>query len=113
MIEDHGTHLVRSGLSQATRDAMDKAAFGPPGPVGRDHVCVNRPAPSALDRQEGGSHYKDLAIQPVEFIHRNGIGFAEGSAIKYLTRWRAKGGVEDLKKARHFIDMLIEMETKK
>jgi hypothetical protein len=65
---------------------------------------------SALDRQEGGKHYKDLAIQPIEYIHKNGIGFAEGSAIKYLTRWRAKGGIEDLRKARHFIDMLIEME---
>ena len=48
-----------------------------------------------------------------EFIHRNGIGFCEGAAIKYLARWRAKGGIEDLKKARHFIDLLIEMEGKK
>jgi len=66
---------------------------------------------SALDVQEGGSHYKDLAIQPVEYIHRNGIGFCEGCAIKYLTRWRSKGnGIEDLKKAKHFIDLLIELE---
>jgi hypothetical protein len=71
------------------------------------------PLPSAaLDRQEGGDHYKKLAIQPVEYIHANGIGFCEGSAIKYLTRWRAKGGIEDLRKARHFIDLLIEMEAK-
>ena len=68
---------------------------------------------SAFDKQEGGSHYKDLAIQPLEYIHKNGIGFAEGCAIKYLTRWRVKNGVEDLKKARHFIDMLIEMEDRK
>jgi hypothetical protein len=69
--------------------------------------------PSALAHQEGGNHYKALAIQPVEYIHKNGIGFCEGSAIKYLTRWRAKGGIEDLKKARHFIDLLIEMEAQK
>lgn len=68
------------------------------------------PQPSALDTQEGGTHYKDLKIQPIDYIHRNGIGFAEGCAIKYLTRWRAKGGIEDLKKARHFIDLLIELE---
>ena len=68
--------------------------------------------PGALAVQVGGSHYKDMAIQPVEFIHRNGIGFCEGSAIGYLARWRAKGGIEDLKKARHFIDLLIEMEGK-
>ena len=67
----------------------------------------------ALATQVGGGHYKDMPIQPVEFIHKNGIGFAEGCAIKYLCRWRAKNGVEDLKKARHFIDLLIEMETER
>lgn len=60
------------------------------------------------ETQVGGSHYRDMPIQPATFILRNGIGFHEGSAIKYLCRWRKKGGVEDLKKARHFIDMLIE-----
>lgn len=67
----------------------------------------------ALSTQVGGSHYKNLAIQPVEFIHKNGIGYMEGNAIKYLVRWRSKNGVEDLKKARHYIDLLIEMEEKK
>ena len=60
--------------------------------------------------QVGGAHYKDMAIQPVEFIHRNRIGFCEGCVIKYVSRWRGKGGLEDLKKARHFLDLLIEME---
>ena len=69
--------------------------------------------PSALDVQVGGAHYKTFAIQPVEFIHRNGIPFIEGNAIKYLCRWREKGGVEDLKKVKHYIDLLIEMESKK
>lgn len=63
-----------------------------------------------LVEQVGGDHYKGMAIQPVEYIHANGIGFMEGCAIKYLSRWRAKGGVQDLKKARHFIDMLIQLE---
>jgi hypothetical protein len=67
---------------------------------------------NALDRQEGGGHYKDLKIQPIEYIHANGIPFAEGSVIKYVTRWRAKGGIKDLEKARHFIDLLIELETR-
>jgi hypothetical protein len=66
---------------------------------------------SALDVQTGGSHYKDLKIQPVEYIHANGLGFCEGSVIKYISRWRAKNGIEDLKKARHFIDLLIELES--
>lgn len=67
---------------------------------------------SALDSQVGGNHYKDLVIQPVEYIHRNGIGYMEGCAIKYLTRWRSKGGIQDLEKAKHFIDLLIELEQK-
>ena len=65
---------------------------------------------SALKKQEGGGHYKDMKIQPVEYIHGNGIGFIEGCVIKYVSRWRKKNGVEDLRKARHFLDMLIELE---
>lgn len=65
---------------------------------------------SPLAVQVGGSHYKDLAIQPVQYIHANGIGYFEGNVIKYVTRWRAKNGIKDLEKARHYIDLLIEME---
>jgi hypothetical protein len=66
--------------------------------------------PSAT--QVGGSHYASMAIQPFEYIHANGIGFAEGCVIKYVSRWKAKGGIEDLKKAKHFLDLLIEAESK-
>lgn len=66
---------------------------------------------SALDTQVAGGHYKDLKIQPIQYIHANGIPFAEGSVIKYVTRWREKGGLADLEKAKHFIEMLIELET--
>ena len=52
---------------------------------------------SALDTQVAGGHYKDLVIQPVEYIHKNRIPFIEGSVIKYVTRWRGKGGVDDLR----------------
>lgn len=65
-----------------------------------------------LSRQEGGDHYKKLKIQPIEYIHANGLSFAEGSVVKYVTRWRDKGGIKDLEKARHFIDLLIELETR-
>lgn len=67
---------------------------------------------SALATQEGGNHYKQLKIQPVEYIHANNIGYFEGCVIKYVTRWRNKNGLEDLRKARHFIDLLIELEGK-
>ena len=66
---------------------------------------------SALDTQVSGGHYKSLAIQPIQYIHANGIPFAEGSVIKYVTRWRSKGGIADLEKAKHFLELLIELET--
>ena len=67
---------------------------------------------SALQRQVAGDHYKDKKIQPIEYIHANGIPFAEGCVIKYVSRWRDKGGVKDLEKAKHFIEMLIELESR-
>lgn len=65
---------------------------------------------SALARQEGGGHYKDFAIQPIEFIHANSIPFLEGNVIKYVVRHKLKNGIEDLKKAKHYIDLLIQLE---
>ena len=63
-------------------------------------------------RQVGGKHYVEMAIQPVDYILENDLGYLEGSAIKYLSRWRRKGGVEDLRKAAHCIEMLIEREVR-
>jgi hypothetical protein len=65
----------------------------------------------ALINQIGGRHYKKLSIQPVEYIHANNIPYFEGNVIKYVTRWRDKGGMEDLEKARHYLDLLIELEN--
>lgn len=65
---------------------------------------------SAMDHQVGGDHYRKLSIQPVEFIHKNGLGFLAGNVIKYVCRYKAKAGVQDLLKAKHYIEMLIEQE---
>jgi hypothetical protein len=67
---------------------------------------------SSLSSQVGGNHYKEFAIQPVEFCYVNNIPYLEATAIKYLCRWRLKGGVQDLEKAKHFIDLLIDLEDK-
>jgi len=67
---------------------------------------------TSLDKQVGGNHYKTLAIQPVEYIMKNSIPFMEGNVIKYVSRWRDKGGIEDLRKAKHYLEMLIEHEEK-
>ena len=65
---------------------------------------------NAKDRQVAGDHYRTLPIQPAEFIHRKGIGYLAGNVIKYVCRHGAKGGRQDLEKARHYIDLLIEAE---
>ena len=65
---------------------------------------------SAKDRQVGGSHYTDRKIQAIEYILTNNLDFCEGNVIKYLARWKNKGGVEDLRKAIHYIEMLIDHE---
>jgi hypothetical protein len=67
---------------------------------------------SALNTQVGGDHYKTLKIQPVEYIHANGLPFVEGCIVKYATRWRDKGGIKDLEKIIHFAQLLIELEGK-
>ena len=63
-----------------------------------------------LEKQEGGSHYKDLPIQPVEFCQRNRLGFCESSVVKYVTRHRSKNGAQDIRKAIHFLELLLELE---
>ena len=70
---------------------------------------LNRIARSALDTQVAGSHYKNFAIQPVEFIEKNAIPFLEGCVIKRMCRHGAKAGAEDLRKAKHEIDLLLQL----
>ena len=65
---------------------------------------------SAMTTQVGGSHYTKMKIQPYEYCHVNRMGYVEGTALKYLSRWRDKGGLEDLEKAKHAIEWLIEYE---
>lgn len=64
-----------------------------------------------LSYQSGGDHYCSLPIQPIEYIYKNKIPFIEGCVVKYVTRWRSKGGISDLEKAKHCIDLLIELES--
>jgi len=65
---------------------------------------------AAKDFQIGGNHYKNMVIQPVEFITKNNIGFIEGCIIKYVCRHQDKGGVQDIDKAIHFLELLKEMK---
>ena len=72
-------------------------------------VDLNESA-KALEVQIGGNHYKGMKIQPVEFIYMNEIPYLEGNIIKYVCRHADKGRAEDLKKAKHYIDLIISMQ---
>lgn len=63
---------------------------------------------SANDKQIAGVHYKSSAIQPWDFIVSNNLGFLEGNIVKYVTRWKEKGGKQDLLKAQHYLEKLLE-----
>lgn len=67
---------------------------------------------SALDTQVSGDHYKNKAIQPIQYIHANNLGFCEGNVIKYVTRHKDKNGRADIEKAIHYLELLLELEYK-
>jgi hypothetical protein len=63
---------------------------------------------SAYKNQIGGNHYQDLVIQPTDYIIKNNIPFAEGNVIKYVSRHKQKGKEQDIKKAIHYLSMILE-----
>lgn len=65
----------------------------------------------AKDTQIGGTHYSEFPIQPGEFVRQNGIGWYEGNAIKYICRHKLKGGKQDIEKAIHYLQMVLEEYT--
>lgn len=67
----------------------------------------------SLEEQVAGAHYKNQKIQPIEYILANELPFIEGNIVKYITRWREKGGIEDLKKVKHYVEILMEYEDGK
>jgi hypothetical protein len=79
--------------ADAAKETLEKAAYRNP-----------------LKMQEGGNHYKGMHIQPAEFIHANNIPYLEANVIKYVCRHREKGGIDDLRKAQHYIELLIHFE---
>jgi hypothetical protein len=109
-------------IEEPATDAKDLAAdmLSDLGCNFRDGTWVQDDAPiqfahpdtedSALAVQVGGSHYKDLAIQPIEYIHANKLGFAEGNVVKYITRHRQKHGADDIRKVIHYCQLLLELE---
>ena len=65
---------------------------------------------TALQKQVGGAHYAEMEIQPIEFITANDLSFLEGNIIKYVCRHKKKNGADDIKKAMHYCELLLQME---
>ena len=68
---------------------------------------------TAKNKQIGGNHYQGYRIQPIDFVMKNNLDYLQGCIVKYVTRFREKNGAEDLEKAKHCIDMLIEHERER
>lgn len=88
--------------------ALREAAAIPPR-----QPFTDAPKAPALKTQVGGSHYTDMAIQPMTYSMVNGLDACQHTIIKYVSRFRAKNGLQDLEKARHCLDLLIEFEKQK
>ena len=91
---------------------IHRAAHCESAPFVFDDEFGDAEAVSAMYTQVGGDHYSKRAIQPIEFIAANDLNFCEGSIVKYIVRWRDKGGFQDLEKIKQYVDLLIEMENK-
>ena len=106
----------RSAMGKDFRDGVCSVCIGDDyvQKVLRDEsdkkIALDDTKKNALDVQIAGNHYKNFVIQPVEFCQKNKLGFCESSVIKYISRHKNKNGKEDLKKAKHFIDLLLDLE---
>jgi hypothetical protein len=90
-------------VNNATPDEWDKASKTVYGKL-------YHPNDHSLKKQVGGDHYRKLKIQPIEYALANNLGICEHAVVKYVSRWKDKNGVEDLRKAIHYIEMLIQRE---
>lgn len=111
--------LVNSITGERVLEDVDLKAFTAAltKQVATDTTTTDSPAApltdiSALAHQEGGNHYKGLKIQPVEYIHANEIDYLEGNVIKYVTRHKQKNGKQDILKAIHYLQLILEMDYK-
>ena len=88
----------------AKKDLYDEQRMNIIGQNGNDGLHYD----SAFDKQVDGTHYKECAIQPIQYIVKNGLGFLEGNVIKYVTRHKQKNGKSDVQKAIHYLELLLE-----
>ena len=97
-------------MDTATQFCSESCWIGYNAKIKREEKQMGASKEKALDIQIDGDHYKKMKIQVVEFCMANDIPYMEGNVIKYVCRWKSKNGISDLKKARHYLDLLIEEE---
>ena len=105
------THCLENNLYQWTPDEETIKEYVLRCQPGEASVSVTNA--TANEQQVAGKHYKDKSIQPWDYIYANNLCYFTGNCVKYVSRWKDKGGVDDLKKARHYLDKLIELEEGK
>lgn len=97
-----GRVALRPSLGEDSDQCPDDDSYLPPKQV--------LSPTSALDKQEGGNHYKGCTIQPIEYIHANKLGYIEGNVVKYITRHTSKGGAGDVRKAIHYCELVLQLQ---
>ena len=75
-----------------------------------EEIISKQKSPKATNKQVGGDHYKDCAIQPVDYIVKNNLDFLEGNVVKYITRHKTKNGIEDIRKVIHYAELILELK---
>jgi hypothetical protein len=95
-------------VKNITEDQFKEYCFNVFGDAVKQDLHDIKNAP--LDNQVGGSHYKDMKIQPIEFIMANDLNFCQGNIIKYICRYKEKNGLEDLNKVIHYVELLKDIE---
>lgn len=100
----HGGNCIGGGSRSVSYDV------GHSGHIGRTGVHGVNEAARGTGRQVGGNHYKDFAIQPTEYIVANDLGWCEANIVKYISRHASKGGAEDVRKAIHYAELLLELK---
>lgn len=100
---------LQTGVTIGRTEDLSRPCYAP---LRNSKSEINMVPETASSKQVGGNHYKDLKIQPMEYSMANGLNACQHTAIKYVTRYKSKGGIEDLKKAIHSIELLIEFEEK-
>jgi len=78
--------------------------------VGKEREGAKNTPKGALDKQEGGKHYKDMAIQPIEYVVGNNMSWCAGNIVKYASRYKFKNGPEDIRKVIHYAQLLLKLE---